>query len=600
MRTVAALVRVDPRTAQMCAARGVLERESSALALDRQAARRHAAARSRRTAACAPPRPRRRRSAREEGAASDRRSKGCDARFEDLEASRARPDEGRGRCSQELARLEARVRRARTRRRARARRPRAAPALPARPPRADARARRSSPGDRRRAPRRARARGERAREGRARTAGPPALAPPPSRAPRAHRVGARTKARARGRDRGDRQRLSCRRTRSTRSSRTLPEGQRRVLAVRGRRLAGRVRRRRRTQVKRGAGVRVASAPRADRCSPRTSRARGARQERARAQRRAPRRDVDRHRAAPAASGRAHARGPTQTTRKSNAFAGRTARAVDPPCAGRGSPTRCARRLKRQLDARIERDLARHRRRSATRRSRLLTTFVAETPRESREMPEALMRLGELQMGDRARGSSSSASRTWEKKPVDQRGPAPEPNYRPSRASSSAACSRTIRASAVRSRALRRRLPGDGAGQARRGDRALLRASSASTRSRASSPTRTWRGPSALFNGKYDYAAALAEYEEVIKFQSRRSLRPRALQERVVPLAPRPNSDEAAQALRQRLRGHRRRRASREHAAAKAARRAPERGARSTSSRSSPRTRRTPRRTSTAS
>ena len=51
-------------------------------------------------------------------------------------------------------------------------------------------------------------------------------------------------------------------------------------------------------------------------------------------------------------------------------------------------------MKAMMDARIDRDLEQVR----TLRVEavdLLTHFVAETPREAREMPEAMMRLGEL-------------------------------------------------------------------------------------------------------------------------------------------------------------------------------------------------------------
>ncbi|HSQ66938.1 MAG TPA: tetratricopeptide repeat protein [Polyangiaceae bacterium] len=87
-------------------------------------------------------------------------------------------------------------------------------------------------------------------------------------------------------------------------------------------------------------------------------------------------------------------------------------------------------LKAQLDARVDRDLVQIRelRKEAI---ELLTTFIKEAPRESAEMPEAMMRLGEL-LWENEREGVVERFKEWEKKPVDQRGPAPEINYGPSR------------------------------------------------------------------------------------------------------------------------------------------------------------------------
>jgi cellulose synthase operon protein C len=62
---------------------------------------------------------------------------------------------------------------------------------------------------------------------------------------------------------------------------------------------------------------------------------------------------------------------------------------------------------------------------------LLTHFVNETPRESPEMPEAMMRLGELKW-ELEREQFIDRFKAWENRPVDQRGPAPDPNFNPSR------------------------------------------------------------------------------------------------------------------------------------------------------------------------
>ncbi len=87
-------------------------------------------------------------------------------------------------------------------------------------------------------------------------------------------------------------------------------------------------------------------------------------------------------------------------------------------------------MKSMMDARIERDLASIR----TLRVEavdLLTKFIAETPRDAREMPEAMMRLGELRW-ELEREAFLARFKAWEARPVDQRGPAPEPDLRPSR------------------------------------------------------------------------------------------------------------------------------------------------------------------------
>jgi TolA-binding protein len=87
-------------------------------------------------------------------------------------------------------------------------------------------------------------------------------------------------------------------------------------------------------------------------------------------------------------------------------------------------------MKQLMDARIDKDLASIR----TLRVEaigLLTKFLAETPRDAREMPEAMMRLGELRW-EVEREGFLDRFKAWEARPVDQRGPAPEPDLKPSR------------------------------------------------------------------------------------------------------------------------------------------------------------------------
>ena len=87
-------------------------------------------------------------------------------------------------------------------------------------------------------------------------------------------------------------------------------------------------------------------------------------------------------------------------------------------------------LRTRMNARIDRNLEKIRglRGEAI---GLLSAFVAETPEGSREMPEALLRLGELQW-EVEREEASKRYAEWEKKPENTRGVAPEPNYQPSR------------------------------------------------------------------------------------------------------------------------------------------------------------------------
>src|SRR5262249_30413436 len=102
----------------------------------------------------------------------------------------------------------------------------------------------------------------------------------------------------------------------------------------------------------------------------------------------------------------------------------------PAMAGQKIPEALKKQLEKQLEARVERDVSqiKHLRGEAI---GLLTTFVAETPREAREMPEAMLRLGELKW-ELEREQFVERFRAWEAKPVDQRGPTPEPNFAPSR------------------------------------------------------------------------------------------------------------------------------------------------------------------------
>jgi len=87
-------------------------------------------------------------------------------------------------------------------------------------------------------------------------------------------------------------------------------------------------------------------------------------------------------------------------------------------------------MKQMMDARIDKDLTAIRS-LRTEAIDLLSHFIAETPREAREMPEAMMRLGELKW-EIEREGFLDRFKAWEGRPVDQRGPAPEPDFKPSR------------------------------------------------------------------------------------------------------------------------------------------------------------------------
>lgn len=88
------------------------------------------------------------------------------------------------------------------------------------------------------------------------------------------------------------------------------------------------------------------------------------------------------------------------------------------------------RLKARLDARVAADVAKEKE-LRLEAIDLLTRFVREALSSSREMPEALVRLGELEW-ENEREAFVARFEAWEGKPVDQRGPAPELDYRVAR------------------------------------------------------------------------------------------------------------------------------------------------------------------------
>jgi tetratricopeptide (TPR) repeat protein len=105
-------------------------------------------------------------------------------------------------------------------------------------------------------------------------------------------------------------------------------------------------------------------------------------------------------------------------------------AGQPAITGPRLPDGMRARLKGPLDARVSADLAKAKELRVVAIA-ILTQFIAEAPREAREMPEALTRLGELQW-ENERETFVSKFETWDKRPTDERGPAPELDYRVAR------------------------------------------------------------------------------------------------------------------------------------------------------------------------
>lgn len=172
-------------------------------------------------------------------------------------------------------------------------------------------------------------------------------------------------------------------------------------------------------------------------------------------------------------------------------------------------------LQRRVEARVDRDLA------ASRKLRgeaigLLTTFLTEAPASSPEVPEALVRLGELKW-EVERESFLDRFKAWESKPVDHRGPAPTPDYRPSRE----LFARVIKDYPSFSQ-MDLALYVDGFLAFEQGNEtdAIARFDAILARYPRSRfvPDAHMARAEALFNGKYDYAGALAEYENVLRFK----------------------------------------------------------------------------------
>ncbi len=95
------------------------------------------------------------------------------------------------------------------------------------------------------------------------------------------------------------------------------------------------------------------------------------------------------------------------------------------------PERLRKALAAKIDRRIERNIVQ----SKTLRVEamaLLTKFIDESPAETPEMPEALLRMGELEW-EEGRDHFLEQFKKWEKTPADQRNEPPIPNYSKPRA-----------------------------------------------------------------------------------------------------------------------------------------------------------------------
>jgi cellulose synthase operon protein C len=99
----------------------------------------------------------------------------------------------------------------------------------------------------------------------------------------------------------------------------------------------------------------------------------------------------------------------------------------PAISGPKVPEALRRQLQAKLDLRVEADVAKAKQLRGEAID-LLTKFVAEASRDTRDMPEALVRLGELEW-EAERDRFIDRFQAWERRPVDQRGPAPELDYR---------------------------------------------------------------------------------------------------------------------------------------------------------------------------
>jgi cellulose synthase operon protein C len=217
---------------------------------------------------------------------------------------------------------------------------------------------------------------------------------------------------------------------------------------------------------------------------------------------------------PAAERSVAASAPPRTTDRGTVHQGGSS--GQPAIRGPKIPEALRKQLQARLDARVDADIGQTK---ALRGEAigLLTRFVGETPREAREMPEALVRLGELQW-ENARDGFVDRFQDWEKRPVDQRGPAPELDYR---------LPRDLFARVLRDYPwfeqydLALYVDGFLAYEQGKEDEARDRFERILRDYPQSRfvPDAHMAKAEAIFNGKFDYAGALSEYEKVLSYKS---------------------------------------------------------------------------------
>jgi cellulose synthase operon protein C len=207
--------------------------------------------------------------------------------------------------------------------------------------------------------------------------------------------------------------------------------------------------------------------------------------------------------------------PAETARPSRGAVRNDGSSGQPAIRGPKIPEALRKQLQARLDARVDADVAQSKELRGEAIG-LLTKFVGETPREAREMPEALVRLGELQW-ENARDGFVDRFQDWEKKPVDTRGPAPELDYR---------APRDLFARVLRDYPwfeqydLALYVDGFLAYEQGKEDEArdrFERILKDYPQSRFV-PDAHMAKAEAIFNGKFDYAGALSEYEKVLSYK----------------------------------------------------------------------------------
>jgi TolA-binding protein len=95
------------------------------------------------------------------------------------------------------------------------------------------------------------------------------------------------------------------------------------------------------------------------------------------------------------------------------------------------PERLRKALARKIDRRIERNIEGSKKLRVEAMA-LLTKFIDESPADTPEMPEALLRMGELEWED-GRDKFLEDFKRWEKRPAEARNEPPTPNYAKARA-----------------------------------------------------------------------------------------------------------------------------------------------------------------------